>query len=159
MLFIDAVAFAMQDNTWASLEHYDQSVIDDKKKLFACCHLCPDDDSTIESLEDLLSSCGTSAAPAVLGGVGKGTSSPKGKDSYYPRGPHTDQVEGESGAAQVRKRSREVSPHAPSKHPMVSDVCMWAQGDTKYDYVEYILELCTGFHNMLSRFQCLINAS
>jgi len=120
MLFIDAVAFAMHDNTWASLDHHDQSVINANKKLFACCHLCLDDDGTIKPLEELLSSCGTNTAPAVLGGVGQGISSGKGKESYYPR------VEGESGAAHVHKRAREDSPHAPSKQPMVSDVCMWA---------------------------------
>ena len=122
MLFIDAVAFAMHDNTWASLDHHDQSVIDANKKLYACCYLCLDDDGTIKPLEELLSSCGTNAAPAVLGGAGKGISSWKGKESYYPQDVHTDRVEGESGAAQVRKRAREDSPHGPSKQPMVSDV-------------------------------------
>jgi len=82
LLYIDAVAFAMQDNTWASLEHHDESVIDANKRLFACCYLCLDDEGKIESLEDLLSSCGTHAAPAVAGGVGKGNSPGKGKKTY-----------------------------------------------------------------------------
>jgi len=116
MLFIDAVAFAMQDNTWASLDHHDQSVIDANKKLFACCYLiCSDDDRKTESLEDLLSSCGKHAAPTVVGAVGKVHSSGKGKQIFNTQEPHTDQVERESGAAQVRKRAREDSPYAPSK--------------------------------------------
>ena len=125
MLFIDAVAFAMQDNTWASPDHHDQSVIDTNEKLFACCHLCQGDDGT--SLEDLLSSCGSHAASAVLGGIGNVNSSGKGKESYYYEQLHTDQVEGVSGEAQVRKRALEDSPQAPSKYPMVIDVCMWVE--------------------------------
>jgi len=139
MLFIDAVAFAMHDNTWASLDHHDQSVIDANKKLFSCCHLCQDDDDTIESLEDLLRSCDSHAPSAVLGGVGKGNSSEKGKESYVHQELYINEVEGESGAAQVRKRAREDSPHGPSKQPMVSDLCMWSESEIHY--IEYVVQL------------------
>jgi len=126
ILFVDAVAFAVQDNTWASPDHYDKSVMNAKMKVFACCHLCLED-GTIKSLEDLLSSSGKHATSAVLGGVGKGNGSGKGKDSYYPQDARADRVEEESGAAQVRKRAREDSQHTPSKQPMVSDVFIWAE--------------------------------
>ena len=45
--------------------------------------------------------------------------------------PHSDQVTRESGGAQVRKRAREHSPHAPSKQAMVSDLCIWAEYDVQ----------------------------
>jgi len=104
----DPVAFAR-----TSPDHDDDSAIDADKMLFTCCHLCLDDDDKIESLEDLLRTCETHSTPSVVGGIGKSHSSGKGKE------PHNDEVEGESGGAQVRKRAREKSPHAPSNQPMV----------------------------------------
>jgi len=143
----DPVAFAKNDNDWASPDLHKESVIETHSKLFACCYLCDRvDPDKVEKLEDLLSSCDTHASD---GGLGKATSSSgKGKESYYPQEPHSDQVTRESGGAQVRKRAREQSPHAPSKQRMVCDVCIWAEYDVQSASTWKILECCRVFHHV-----------
>jgi len=114
----DPVAFAKNDNDWASPDLHTESVIETHSKLFACCYLCDRlDPDKVEKLEDLLSSCDTRASD---GGLGKATSSSgKGKESYYPQEPHSDQVTGKSKGSELRKRARDENSLAPSKQPMV----------------------------------------
>lgn len=114
------------DDTWASTDHNEPSEIEANRKLFACCYLCDHhDEEKIVPLEVVLSSYSTNAAPAVGGGVGKGTSSGKGKE---PQDPHNDHEAGDPGSAHQERastlsdktRAREESPHAPSKKPKAS---------------------------------------
>jgi len=126
--YIDAVAFAKNDNDWASQDLHPESLIHTNSELFARCYLCDRvDPDKVEPLDDLLSSCDTHAS---AGAVGKATSSSgKGKESYYPQEPHSDQVTGKSKGSELRKRARDENSLAPSKQPMVSDVSMWAEYD------------------------------